>query len=107
MSVINATDLRIDFDSTSDRRAAETFILIGADGPWTMTEAAAAFLGMSPCTGCQGRKLRRKEYCLMCDRSGIDGVVVMPGLDVDQAPDPEWSPSPTVVPARGNLRGGV
>jgi hypothetical protein len=106
---INATDLKHDLASFPDDRYASGFVFLVGIGPWSMSEAfASTVLKVVPCHVCRGRRLKRNEYCLGCDRTGIDGLCSLPGLDVDEAPDEEWSATPRVYrPRRSDLAGGV
>ena len=47
---------------------------------------ALAVAGFEACPICHGRDLAPKQYCLGCDRCGLDGVE-FPGLKVDEARD--------------------
>ena len=76
------------------------WILLGGCNAWVMTDHAAARLGFGACPVCRGLPLAPKMYCIGCDRSGLDGRVTFPGLDPDEARDPEWSP-PEWVEVRG------
>jgi hypothetical protein len=97
-----ATDLGISLDRLADPRPApgNPFVLIEGCGPWSALDHVDAGVAEAdhlaagpewmPCPLCGGGRLRRSHYCLGCDRSGLDGRVVWPGLGVDEAPDLDY-----------------
>lgn len=104
MRLINATDLRLDLDQWPEVRYPQTFILLGIGRAWSMYEIAEALLGIKPCPECGGRPLGPRCYCLLCDRSGLDGRVELPGLQVDSCPNQEWIAEMEQQRARGHTR---
>lgn len=106
MTIVNATDVGLDLDRLAEpRRPPDVFILVGIADAWSMFEHARAFLGLAPCPECHGRPLGRLEYCLACDRAGIDLLgLELPGLAVDSHPDQAWLEEREKRRARGGTR---
>lgn len=106
--MLTFTDVGIEANYIEDRTGGEPgFIFIAGCTSWEMAPHAAAFLGIGLCPICEGGDLRRKHYCLGCDRTGLDGRITFPGLEVDEAPDPEWHASASVYDPEPGLDGGV
>lgn len=91
MFIINATDLGVDMDDFEAPGDLTGWVFLYGLNPWSMFEHAEARLGLAPCPVCDGGSPRRRCYCLGCDRTGLDGKVAFPGLEVDEASDPDWS----------------
>jgi hypothetical protein len=105
--LLNFSDLRINpelWESPPEPDQVGWQIDLGC-GPWSMADHFLAHVGKQPCPVCGGRTHRRKGYCGGCDATGLDGKVTFPGLDVDECPDRDWRPEPTVYIQEG-LPGG-
>ncbi len=98
-----ATDLRLNLDHVEARTERYSWIFLTGCNPWNGPNVPG-----QPCKVCHGGRLRRKGYCLGCDRTGLDDRVVFPGERISSRMDPHYRAEPTActVPADG-LKGGM
>lgn len=103
----NATDLGINLDHFEDTRSRPPGgieLLMGCR-PWSGAEHERAEKGLAVCPVCGARELKRKEYCLGCDRFRL-AAEKLPGEPVGSRLNEGWEAEPTKYRPNGKLRGG-
>lgn len=104
--VLTATDLGIDLDELAAEKSTREWIYLDGVGPWEARQHDAVHDRRNPCPVCGGAVLPKKRYCSYCDRAGLDGCVVYPGLPINTRPHPDYPKTPRAY-RPGKLQGGI